>query len=372
MYQNGFKGKGEIYRVDVKINLWLLCICVFLLFVSSSLHAKTEVLFSPRGSIKDKILENINSSKKTIDIAAFIFTAGELAEALYKAKERGVGIRIIVDLRQMEKRYPALEFLNEGGFDLQFLTGNIGGVMNNTFAIFDGKTVVSGSYNWTEYAEKFNYENALFIDGPDVVKRFQEEFESLYSKSKIMKEKRMVEEQGPHTRLSKLNKIEETPTSLNSVKLEKRGNGKEDTPVTDEVSKRTDVFEGKVQVVPADGALKDFVDISFVDFDEIFGKESKLKKSERKQIWKDKFEGKYVKWTGSVSSKGVAVYDWNKVGIRHKSSDIDVLLRFDWTKQNEVRRLKIGDVVTYTGRLVSLRSFLSPYRLDYAVIIEWK
>ncbi len=45
-------------------------------------------------------------------------------------------------------------------------------------------------------------------------------------------------------------------------------------------------------------------------------------------------------------------------------SNIDVNLRFDYTKQKKVLRLNVGDTITYTGRLVSLRGLFSPYRLD--------
>ena len=152
---------------------------VIMLFVLNTLYAKTEVLFSPKGSIKDTIIKTIISSEEKIDIVAFTFTAGDIAEALYNAKERGVKIRIIIDQRQDKERYPPLEFLKEEGFDLQFLKGNIGGSMNNTFAIFDGKLLVTGSYKWTEYAEKFNYENAIFIDESDVIEKYEKEYESL-------------------------------------------------------------------------------------------------------------------------------------------------------------------------------------------------
>jgi phosphatidylserine/phosphatidylglycerophosphate/cardiolipin synthase-like enzyme len=39
--------------------------------------------------------------------------------------------------------------------------------MHNKYAVFDGRLVVNGSFNWTRNAEKNNYENALFLDAPD-------------------------------------------------------------------------------------------------------------------------------------------------------------------------------------------------------------
>ena len=180
----------QILRFFKKVGLFTilfsLSLCIATVISTSSLlYAKTEVLFSPGGSIREVIIKTIINSSDSIDIAAFTFTAGEIAEALHKAKERGVKIRVIIDHKQDENHYPVIEFLKEEGFNLQFLKGNIGGSMNNTFAIFDGKLIVTGSYNWTEYAEKFNYENALFIDDSDVAEKYKEEFASLYDKSVV-------------------------------------------------------------------------------------------------------------------------------------------------------------------------------------------
>ena len=189
MNRSGFIKKNCLFTILLTLSIGILTA----LFASNAIYAKTEVFFSPRGSIKDAIIKNIISSKGTIDVTAFTFTAGDIAAALYQAKERGVEIRVVIDQTQDAKRYPVLEFLKEEGFNLQFLKGNIGGSMNNAFAIFDDKLLVTGSYTWTEYAEKFNYENAVFIDEPDVVEKYKKEFESLYDKSVLQGAGRMEE-----------------------------------------------------------------------------------------------------------------------------------------------------------------------------------
>jgi len=354
---------------------------VIMLFVLNTLYAKTEVLFSPKGSIKDTIIKTIISSEEKIDIVAFTFTAGDIAEALYNAKERGVKIRIIIDQRQDKERYPPLEFLKEEGFDLQFLKGNIGGSMNNTFAIFDGKLLVTGSYKWTEYAEKFNYENAIFIDESDVIEKYEKEYESLYDES-IAQGVRRLEQTEPHTVVSEAGIVsgssgggsQSVPENVNKTKEE----GEKDVISDDNIAasfagkgaRHIATLEDKKQVKNVSELQKPFLNITFNEFDKIFGNESELKMSEKKRLWKDKFEGKYVRWTGRVGYKGIAVYDWNKVGIRHKDSNIDVNLRFDYTKQKKVLRLNVGDVITYTGKLVSLRGLFSHYRLDDVDVLQ--
>jgi len=322
------------------------------LFTADTTYAKTEVLFSPRGSIKNAIIKNIISSTDTIDVTAFTFTAGDIAEALYQAKERGVDVRVVIDQSQDAKNYPVLEFLKDEGFNLQFLKGNIGGSMNNAFAIFDDKLLVTGSYTWTEYAEKFNYENAIFIDEPDVVDKYKREFELLYDKGVVQGADRMEESASS-----------DSNSGMKVVAISNK------TKEAATLSKASDISEKANKVTVAD-PLKQFVENSFDEVDKLFGSDSKLDKSEKVSLWENKFEGKYVRWTGRVSFRGFAVYNWNKVGISHKGSSIDVNLRFDYSKQSTVMKLKVGDIVTYTGKLVSLSSLLSSYRLEDVDVVQ--
>ena len=356
MNRSGFIKKNDLIAILLTLSISALSV----LCASHTIYAKTEVLFSPRGSIKETIIKNIISSKATIDVTAFTFTAGDIAEALYQAKERGVVIRVVVDQTQDAMCYPVLEFLKQERFDLQFLKGNIGGSMNNAFAVFDDKLLVTGSYTWTEYSEKFNFENAVFIDEPDAVEKYKKEFESLYDKSVI---------QGASRRevVTASNEVKEL-AKLGSVSIIKEKSVK-NTTSEDNVIKfvaRQDIEHLKTIEKP----LEQFVSISFDKFDKKFGSESKLDKSEKIRLWKSEYEGKYVRWTGRISFRGFAVYDWNKVGISHKSSNIDVNLRFDYSKQRKVMKLKVGDIVTYTGRLVSLSSTFSSYRVEDADVLQ--
>jgi hypothetical protein len=349
---------------------------VITLFASNTLYAKAEVLFSPKGSIKVTILKTIISSEETIDVAAFTFTSGDIAEALYNAKERGVKIRLVIDQRQDKRHYPVLEFLKEEGFDLQFLKGNIGGSMNNTFAIFDGKLLVTGSYNWTEYSEKFNYENVIFIDDSDVIGKYKKEFDSLYNEGVVQGARR---EEGPESHVD-ASGAAETESAVsgegtqsgpgNVHKTKYKGDkgaipdDKVSAPVAVTGSRDIKKPEEIQKVKPVIKPQKQFSNTTFDEFDKIFGSESKLTKLEKKYLWEEEYEGKYVSWTGKVGFKGGAIYDWNKVGIIHKGSKVDVNLKFDYSKKSKVLNLKVEDMVTYTGRLISLRGLLTPYRLD--------
>ena len=76
------------------------------------------------------------------------------------------------------------------GFNIKITHGIGRGIMHNKFAIFDGKLMVTGSYNWTNNAERFNYENAIFITDPNIIKQYQREFDTMWRTSPDVGERR--------------------------------------------------------------------------------------------------------------------------------------------------------------------------------------
>jgi len=54
--------------------------------------------------------------------------------------------------------------------------------MHNKYAVIDGKTVITGSFNWTVSAEKRNDENLLVIKRlPALVEAYEKNFEKLWN-----------------------------------------------------------------------------------------------------------------------------------------------------------------------------------------------
>ncbi len=125
--------------------------------------------FSP-GGVTAHLVRAIDASKSSVDLANFSFTSEDLRDALLRARERGVRIRIVFDADQY-KFLSEMRWFTENGFDLMLSHGKDGqkGVMHNKFAVFDGAMAEAGSFNWTRNGEKNNYENAMFLDAPDDV-----------------------------------------------------------------------------------------------------------------------------------------------------------------------------------------------------------
>ncbi|HLG30855.1 MAG TPA: phospholipase D-like domain-containing protein [Candidatus Brocadiales bacterium] len=301
------------------LKIFLFTSLPFYLFTSLPVFGETQALFSPEGKIRDHILKRINGCSSSIEIAVYDFTSGDIAEALVNAKNRGVKIRLVMDKKQAEKEGSLYGFLKDEGFDVLLLKGRVDGSMHNSFVVFDNKLVLTGSYNWTEYAEKFNYENAILTDEKAVVKMYQDEFKRLYVPS-------------------------QEPASKGGA-----------TP--------------PLQTQDSGLQTKEFIDISFKELDKIFGNESPLSRSEKNEKWKQ-YRGKYVRWTGEVAYRGIGRTDWNRMGIMH-TGKVDVELWFDYRMMNKVLNIKEGQVITYTGMLSSRRGYSSPYRITDGWIEEY-
>lgn len=140
-----------------------------------------EVLFSPKGDIESHLVKLTDETKKTLDIMMYSFTSEELAKAVVRASKRKVMIRILLDETQAAGKHSKDEFLIEHGINIRIEDRE--GLMHNKVVIIDGKTVITGSYNWTESAENKNQENAIIFtaeDDEEAVNKFQERFEALW------------------------------------------------------------------------------------------------------------------------------------------------------------------------------------------------
>ena len=155
-------------------------------FRESPVMAEVEAIFTPQESIKAYILREVESTTSTLDLAIHDITSLDMAQALSKAKQRGVKVRIVADSKQSKMKLSQVAYLIHQGIPVKVLGGKEQGVMNHRFFILDGKKVVTGSFNWTETSEKWNYENILTLSEVEAVSLYQKEFERLW------REKRMI------------------------------------------------------------------------------------------------------------------------------------------------------------------------------------
>jgi len=136
-----------------------------------------KVFFTPGTDCEENIIKEI-SKAKTIDIAVYSISNQNIVDSVIAAKKNGAKIRVITDRTQAKVKGSLVDVLRSAGIPL--LTNKGHKIEHNKFAVFDDKYIVSGSYNWTTTATKYNSENCSFFNQPN--KEYSQRFEYLWKK----------------------------------------------------------------------------------------------------------------------------------------------------------------------------------------------
>jgi len=204
------------YKKQTKFSFIVILIISLLFIFSFNALAKLEVYFSLYDNPESIIIENIDNAKESINIAMYAFTDREIAQAIIRAKDSGVDIKIYLDRSQVNAKYSKTRyFLNNGIKNIRISSNNY--IMHNKFAVIDNKIVITGSYNWTASAGERNDENLLVIDDKNIINKYQNQFNNLWNnKYSTEKYQELISEVGIIS-LPAPETSEETPTP--SVKI---------------------------------------------------------------------------------------------------------------------------------------------------------
>lgn len=151
-----------------------------------------EVWLSPgrkQNSMQDKIIDMIQSSTKSIDIAVTIFDADQIAEEIIKKANLGVKVRILTNKGSENVYKTSINRLQEAKKDLQLdnleilfegtaSTSNLTkySIFHHNYLIIDNEAVFTGTANWTYSGFYINDENALIFYSPEIASQFTDIF----------------------------------------------------------------------------------------------------------------------------------------------------------------------------------------------------
>ena len=122
-----------------------------------------ENAFSPDGGAEALVLKVIDSASSTIRLAAYSFSSPHVVEALLRARQRGVDVRVLVDARRNERKNSraALNRLVDAGIPTRIISRYA--LHHDKYLVADGVTVQNGSFNYTADAATANSENVLVV-----------------------------------------------------------------------------------------------------------------------------------------------------------------------------------------------------------------
>ena len=127
-----------------------------------------------------KLLRRIDAASKTLDVCVFTITCNEIADAVVRAHERGVKVRVISDDEQANSTGSDLRAIADTGIPVR--TDAASTHMHHKFAIVDGATLINGSFNWTRQAVLGNQENVVIARDAKLAGVFAKEFDSMWGK----------------------------------------------------------------------------------------------------------------------------------------------------------------------------------------------
>ncbi len=135
--------------------LWTLLVRLFVTPPSSGVH------FSPKGGCTEAVVAELSKARREVLVLAYGFTSRPITDALVAATRRGVKVEIILDHSNEKEEHTDLPYLLQQG--LKPLIDQNHAIAHNKIMLIDRRTVITGSFNFTNQAEKENAENLLIL-----------------------------------------------------------------------------------------------------------------------------------------------------------------------------------------------------------------
>jgi phosphatidylserine/phosphatidylglycerophosphate/cardiolipin synthase-like enzyme len=139
---------------------------------------RVEVWFAPDDGVAARLVELIDDARSRVDFLAYTFTSDALADALLRAAERGVTVRGVMELDEVEAAGSDYARMRRAGIDVRKDTNP--GTMHHKLLLIDDGVVATGSYNFTRSAEESNDENLVILFSPDAAAELEGEFLGIY------------------------------------------------------------------------------------------------------------------------------------------------------------------------------------------------
>ena len=150
-----------------------------------------SVFFSPEDALEKRLVELIDQESDSIQMAIYCLTHQEIANALIRAKLRGVDVQVVVDKYSVKMKSPLSKMADAGiavyVWDGQRLINQKkeSAIMHHKFCIFGQETLWTGSFNFTYRASRIHHENALVLKNPEMVSEFRKQFEVLLDEGSL-------------------------------------------------------------------------------------------------------------------------------------------------------------------------------------------
>jgi phosphatidylserine/phosphatidylglycerophosphate/cardiolipin synthase-like enzyme len=141
-----------------------------------------EVYFAPEDGVASRVIRAIRGARKSIHFLAFSFTSDAIADAMLGRLPDGLSLLGVMEKTQARSNAGTeFEPLRAAGAAV-YLDANPRN-MHHKVILLDGEIVITGSYNFSESAEKKNDEILLLLRCPNLTEPFESEFRRIFTEA---------------------------------------------------------------------------------------------------------------------------------------------------------------------------------------------
>ncbi len=157
---------------------WLEQVVKTLDAASDTAPVVSSAYFSPGETCLRRLGDLMRGCRSSLDICVFTIADDRLTDAILDCHARGVLVRVVSDNDKQHDAGSDIQRLRDHGICVRL--DDTPAHMHHKFALFDGRVLANGSFNWTRSATRDNDENLVVSDDANLIHVFGLQFEKLW------------------------------------------------------------------------------------------------------------------------------------------------------------------------------------------------
>lgn len=143
-----------------------------------------DVAANHRGGLDTYLVDLMDRATRTIDVADYDFDLADVADAMARAAERGVRVRMVTETDTLTNKNPAVQaaFATLRRARIPIVDDRRPALMHDKFTVVDGEWVSTGSWNYTDGDTYRLNNNMIIIDSQALAENYTVEFERMFVK----------------------------------------------------------------------------------------------------------------------------------------------------------------------------------------------
>jgi phosphatidylserine/phosphatidylglycerophosphate/cardiolipin synthase-like enzyme len=129
------------------------------------------VYFTPPANAVAAIIKAIDASEREVLVQAYGFTHNGIAQALVRAHQRGVLVRVLLDKKSASSNRFVIGLLENAQIEVR--QDGKHAIAHNKVMVIDQEVVITGSFNFTNSAATRNAENFLILKSEDLAQQYR-------------------------------------------------------------------------------------------------------------------------------------------------------------------------------------------------------